>query len=71
MVSHMKIQPGRKRDNPLQLDLFSWEHPAVGLLPLPYAASVLSRRFLLSPQLARLVAEAVGFDVTAATEVRP
>lgn len=63
----MKIRHRDRRGNPLQLDLFASE-PATSApipLPLPYAASVLSRRYRLQPHIARLVATHAGFSMEA------
>lgn len=59
----MKLRPHYGRCNPMQLELLTWEHPAAGPLPLPYAALVLSRRYRLSPHVARLVATHAGYAV--------
>lgn len=61
----MYIRRRRVYRNPLQLDLFAWEHPATSPLPLPYAVQMLSRRYRLRPPIARVVAEAMGFDAEA------
>lgn len=61
----MKLRSHRARCNPMQLELFTWNHLAPEPLPLTYAALVLSRRYRLAPHFARLIATHAGYDVEA------